>query len=92
MGYDSRHIHLARGMEPVAPRGQGYSMTIPEEDLPRPAKKLLAPPPLDMLGVEELSAYISDLEAEISRVKQAIAAKQAHAQAAAAFFKPPADR
>ncbi len=64
-------------------------MTFPEEDLPRPARRLITPPPLDLLGVEELNAYIADLESEISRVKQAIAAKQAHRSAAAAFFKPP---
>ena len=64
-------------------------MTNPEEDLPRPARKLLIPPVLDMLGVEELTLYIGDLNAEISRVKQAIAAKEAHRDAAAAFFKTP---
>jgi len=64
-------------------------MTIPEEDLPRPARKLLVPPPLDLLGVDELAGYIIELEREISRVKQAIAAKQAHRDAAALFFKTP---
>jgi uncharacterized small protein (DUF1192 family) len=64
-------------------------MTNSEEDLPRPARKLLVPPVLDMLGVEELTLYIADLNAEISRVKQAIAAKEAHRDAAAAFFKAP---
>lgn len=64
-------------------------MTNPDDDLPRPSKKLLSPPPLDLLGVEELNAYICDLEAEISRVRQAITAKQAHRDAAAAFFKAP---
>jgi len=64
-------------------------MTFPEEDLPRPAKKLFSAPVLDTLGVEELTAYIAMLEEEITRVRQAITAKQAHASAAAAFFKPP---
>jgi uncharacterized small protein (DUF1192 family) len=64
-------------------------MINPEEDLPRPTRKLLIPPVLDMLGVEELTLYIGDLNAEIARVKQAIAAKQAHRDAAAAFFKAP---
>ena len=76
-------------MEPAPPIGQDRFMTIPEEDIPRPAQKLLIPPVLDMLGVEELNAYIADLNAEISRVKQAISAKQAHRDAAAAFFKAP---
>lgn len=64
-------------------------MTNSDEDLPRPTKKLLLPPPLDLLGVTELHAYIADLEAEILRVRQAIASKQAHRDAAAAFFKTP---
>jgi uncharacterized small protein (DUF1192 family) len=76
-------------MEPVLPIGQDRFMTIFDEDLPPPPRKLLAPPVLDRLSVDELQAYIIDLESEISRVKQAIAAKRAHAQAAAMFFKPP---
>ncbi len=64
-------------------------MTNSDEDLPRPTKKILLPPPLDLLGVTELQAYIADLEAEILRVKQAIMAKQTHRDAAAAFFKTP---
>lgn len=63
-------------------------MTYTDEDLPRPAKKLLTPPVLDMLGVEELNDYIALLEEEIQRVKQAVSKKQAHRDAAAAFFKP----
>ena len=46
---------------------------------------------LDTLGVEELALYIAELEAEIARVRQAIGAKQAHAAAAALFFKPPSE-
>jgi uncharacterized small protein (DUF1192 family) len=76
-------------MEPTLPFGQGDIMTNSDEDLPRPTKKLLLPPPLDLLGVTELHAYIVDLEAEILRVRQAIASKQAHRNAAAAFFKTP---
>ncbi|MGO9816602.1 MAG: DUF1192 domain-containing protein [Acidocella sp.] len=75
-------------MEPAPPFGQDRFMTFPEEDSPRPAKKLFSPPVLDALGVEELTAYITALEEEITRVRQAIAAKQAHAAAAASFFKP----
>jgi uncharacterized small protein (DUF1192 family) len=76
-------------MEPALPLGQGDNMTNSDEDLPRPTKKLLVPPPLDLLGVTELEAYIADLESEIFRVRQAITAKQAHRDAAAAFFKTP---
>jgi uncharacterized small protein (DUF1192 family) len=76
-------------MEPRTVIGQDRSMTISEEEGPRPSKKLLVPPPLEMLGVEELEAYIGVLEAEIGRVKQAIAGKQAHREVAAAFFRTP---
>jgi uncharacterized small protein (DUF1192 family) len=64
-------------------------MINPEEDPPRPARKMLVPPPLDMLGVDELKDYISALEAEIGRVRAAISAKDAHKTAAAAFFRTP---
>ncbi len=60
-----------------------------DEDLPKPAQKLLIPPLLDTLGVDELNAYIEVLESEILRVKAAIAAKKALKSAAAAFFKSP---
>jgi len=64
-------------------------MINPDEDLPKPAKKLLTPPPLDMLGIDELNNYIALLEAEIALVKAAITAKDAARAAAALFFKPP---
>ncbi|HTQ71944.1 MAG TPA: DUF1192 domain-containing protein [Acidocella sp.] len=64
-------------------------MIFSEEDVPPKRKKLLEPPALDALGVEELALYIAELEAEIARVRAAISAKQAHAAAAALFFKPP---
>lgn len=56
------------------------------EDLePRKAKP--APKDLTVLGVAELEAYIATLEAEITRARAAIAAKQAQKSAAEAFFK-----
>jgi uncharacterized small protein (DUF1192 family) len=76
-------------MEPRPPIGQDRFMTNLDEDSAVGPKKLLVPPVLDMLGVDELNAYIAALEAEILRVKQAIAAKRAHRDAAAAFFKTP---
>jgi len=76
-------------MEPAPPIGQDRFMTNSDEDLPRPARKLLVPPVLDMLGVAELQDYIAVLEGEIARVRGVIASKQAHAQAAASFFKLP---
>ncbi len=64
-------------------------MTFGDEEPPVKPKTLLVPPVLDMLGVAELEAYVAALEGEILRVKQAIERKQAHARAAAAFFKTP---
>jgi uncharacterized small protein (DUF1192 family) len=64
-------------------------MINPDDDLPKPARKLLVPPPLEMLGVDELNQYILLLEAEIARVKAAISSKDAARAAAAAFFKTP---
>ena len=56
------------------------------EDL-EPRKKAVAPRELDTLSIEELRAYIDDLEGEIDRVKAKIAAKQAHLAGAASLFK-----
>jgi uncharacterized small protein (DUF1192 family) len=58
-----------------------------DEDLPRKPRRMLDSPKLDMLGIEELEAYIAELEAEIARVKGAIGAKSAHRDAASLFFK-----
>ena len=71
------------------PIGQDDFMINPDEDLPKPARKLLVPPPLDLLGIGELNDYIAVLEGEITRVRAAIAAKDAARAAAAAFFKTP---
>ncbi len=56
------------------------------EDL-EPRKKAPAPRELDTLSLEELRAYIAEMEAEIERVKGKIAAKQAHLAGAAGLFK-----
>jgi uncharacterized small protein (DUF1192 family) len=76
-------------MEPGPAIGQDDFMINPDEDLPKPARKLLVPPALDMLGIAELSEYITLLEAEIERVRAKIAAKDAAKAAAASFFKTP---
>ncbi|MGE0725859.1 MAG: DUF1192 domain-containing protein [Alphaproteobacteria bacterium] len=55
------------------------------DDLPRNAKP--PPKPLDPMGIEELNAYIAELEAEIARVRVEIAAKEKRKNAAEAFFK-----
>jgi uncharacterized small protein (DUF1192 family) len=76
-------------MEPTPPPGQDDFMINSDEDLPKPSKKLLVPPVLDLLGIAELNDYILVLQAEISRVKAAISAKDAARAAAASFFKTP---
>lgn len=52
-----------------------------------PKKPVSAKRNLEIMGVAELNAYISDLEAEIQRVRAAIVGKQAAKQGAEAFFK-----
>lgn len=42
---------------------------------------------LDPMSIEELSAYIAELEGEIVRVKEAITRKQSVRAGAEAFFK-----
>ena len=56
------------------------------EDL-EPRNKAPKPKDLDALGVEELQAYIGELEAEIARVKEKLAAKQAYLSGADSLFK-----
>ncbi|HMB76071.1 MAG TPA: DUF1192 domain-containing protein [Kiloniellaceae bacterium] len=56
------------------------------EDL-EPRKALQKPVDLDSLGVEELEAYLQDLEAEMGLVKEKIAAKKSYLTNADAFFK-----
>ncbi len=60
-----------------------------DEDLPRPKPARLTPPVLDGMGVEELTLYIAELEAEITRVKADIARKSSHRAAADLFFRKP---
>ena len=64
-------------------------MIFSEDDPPPRPKKRLIPLPLDLLGVEELTEYVGELQDEIARVEQAKAKKRAHKDAAAAFFKAP---
>lgn len=52
-----------------------------------PKKKIPERKNLEIMGVEELNAYISDLEAEIQRVRAAIDKKQAAKQGAESFFR-----
>jgi len=57
----------------------------PEELEPR--HKNVQPKNLDAMSIDELEAYIGELQAEIERVRQKIAAKKAHRAGAAAFFR-----
>ncbi|MGE0717615.1 MAG: DUF1192 domain-containing protein [Alphaproteobacteria bacterium] len=57
----------------------------PEDQAPR--KPVTGPKLLDPMSIEELHAYIGELEAEIARVRAAIAAKQGQRSAAEAFFR-----
>jgi uncharacterized small protein (DUF1192 family) len=61
-------------------------MPIDTDDL-EPLKKVPPKKDLDRLSVEELADYITEMEAEIARVREKIKAKQAHQAAAAMFFK-----
>ncbi len=58
-----------------------------DEDLPRPKPARLTPPVLDGMGVDELNLYVTELEAEIARVKADIARKSSHRAAADLFFR-----
>lgn len=60
-----------------------------EDDLPPRKRPRLERIPLDMLGIEELQAYIGELKDEIARVEADIAHKQGHRSAADAFFRRP---
>lgn len=57
----------------------------PEELEPR--SKAVPPKNLDVLSIEELRAYIGELQAEIERARAKIAAKEAHRTGAADLFR-----
>ena len=56
------------------------------EDL-EPRKPVSKPKDLEAMGVEELEAYLAELEDEATRVKEKIAAKKAYKEGAASLFK-----
>ncbi|WP_072572646.1 DUF1192 domain-containing protein [Granulibacter bethesdensis] len=57
-----------------------------DDDLPRPPTGSW-PLILDPLGIDELRDYIARLKAEIVRVEQAIARREAHRGGVEAIFK-----
>ena len=52
-----------------------------------PIKVKVAPKNLDEMSIEALEEYIAELEAEISRVRKAIAGKEGAQATAETFFK-----
>ena len=52
-----------------------------------PRKQQPKPKDLEVMGVDELEAYLGELEAEASRVREKIAAKKAYLSGAASLFK-----
>jgi uncharacterized small protein (DUF1192 family) len=59
-----------------------------DDDL-EPRTRAKKPKPLDNMSVDELKAYVAELQAEILRVEAAINAKQTHMAAMDALFKKP---
>ncbi len=56
------------------------------EDL-EPRKAATKPKDLEVMGIEELEAYLAELETEAARVKDKIAAKKAYLSGAEGLFK-----
>ncbi len=60
-----------------------------DDEGPRPVPQLVATPPLDRLGIDELQSYIARLRAEIERAEAEILRKRATLDAAHGFFRTP---
>ena len=56
------------------------------EDL-EPRKQTPKPKDLESLGVDQLEEYLAELQAEVARVEEKIAAKKSYLSGADAFFK-----
>lgn len=69
--------------------GERKDETMDENDPPPRRRHRLDPLPLDDLGVAELTLYIRELRAEITRAEAAIDRRQAHRAAVDRFFKAP---
>lgn len=57
------------------------------DDENEPRLRSAAPRKLDGMSLHELKAYIAEMQAEISRAEGEIRKKEAHQDAAKAFFK-----
>lgn len=60
-----------------------------DDELPARRKRRVEPLVLDRFDVDELRAYVAELQGEIARAEAAIAAKSGHRSAAEAFFRKP---
>ncbi len=56
------------------------------EDL-EPRKQTPKPKDLEAMGIDELEAYLGELQAEMDRVKATIESKRSYRSGAEAFFK-----
>ena len=65
-------------------------MAIDTDDLEPTVKavaNLVGKPDMELMSIDELQTYISDLQSEIDRANQSIDAKQNHRSGAEALFK-----
>ncbi len=58
-----------------------------DEEIKPPQPEETFPRPLDDMSIDALHDYVGALEAEIARVRQEIAAKEGHRDAAASVFR-----
>ncbi len=58
-----------------------------EEDKEAKKKRLIQPPLLEPMSIEALGDYIAEMEAEIARVREAVATKKDARSEADSFFK-----
>ena len=57
-----------------------------EDDL-QPRKAIEKPKDLDLMGVEELEAYLAELEAEMALVRSKIGEKKSYREGVSTLFK-----
>ena len=69
------------------PRQEDPMESAVDSDDLEPRKPIEKPKDLDLMGVEELAAYLEELEAEATRVKAKMAQKKSYREGAATLFK-----